>query len=256
MSAELAVPAAGRTVTRTDNNPPGAIERSADTLAALNAFLAAHPVIQEQAEATEAARLIKQGKAAHDEMEAERDSRVRPLNEQVKAINAAYASPKAVLQKVRDELAKRTTAYTHAEEQRRLREAAEKRRAAEEAERLAREAEAREREAQEDAAGGVIGVDLASTTAEADAAFRDFGKAQREAARAERDAPVKLATGFGRALSMRTKETLTVTDHVAAVKAIGLTPKIEEAIQAGARAYRQEWDELPPGVTSHTERSL
>lgn len=256
MSAELAIPAAGRAVSRTDNNPPSAIERSVEALAELNAFLAEHPAIQSEASALEAARLIKRGKAAHDEMETERDSRVRPLNEQVKAINGEYAGPKTVLQKVRDDLAKRATAYAHAEEQRRLREAAELRRQAEEAERIAREADAKEREARDDAAGGVVGVDLATATAEADTTFRDYGRAAREATRAERSAPVKLGTGFGRSLSMRTKETLVVTDHVAAVKAIGLTSKLEEAIQSGAREYRKEWDALPPGVTSQTERSL
>lgn len=255
MSAEL-VPAAGRVVTRQDNRPPNAIERSSDTLASVNAYLSAHPVVQTEAEAKEGARLIKQSKAAEADMESERDGRVRPLNETVAAINSEYRAPKAVLVKVKTELTRRVEDFARAEERRRAAEAAEQRKRAEEAERLAREAEAKERQAREEAEVGVIGVDVLGATVEADASFRDFEKASRDASRAAKDVSVKLGTGMGRALSMRTKETLLVTDAAAAMKAIGLTPKIKEALLAGARDYRREWDALPPGITSKTERSL
>jgi hypothetical protein len=55
---------------------------------------------------------------------------------------------------------------------------------------------------------------------------------------------------------MRSAETLTVTDACAAIAAMGLTPKIDEAIQSSARDWRRINRELPPGVVSNKERRL
>ena len=59
-----------------------------------------------------------------------------------------------------------------------------------------------------------------------------------------------------RALSMRTVEVLVVEDACKAIKAIGLTDKIRDAILSSAKDFRKAYDELPDGVISTQERSL
>jgi uncharacterized membrane-anchored protein len=78
-------------------------------------------------------------KGSLEEMEAERDGLVRPLNEQVKAINDRYRLARTSLEKLADELKKRLSTYARALEIERVRKAEEARKAAEEAERAARE---------------------------------------------------------------------------------------------------------------------
>jgi predicted glycosyl hydrolase (DUF1957 family) len=80
--------------------------------------------------------------------------------------------------------------------------------------------------------------------------------AARAAERAERDTHVRIAGGFTRALGLRTREILTVTDWKAAIEEIGLTDAIRDAILIGARAYRKEFHELPEGIASEFERAV
>ena len=137
------------------------------------------------------------------------------------------------------------------------REAAERAaRIAAEAEKAAREAEARESEALENAAVGEVGVDVVQVTYEADQAFDDYERKSRFAARAERDAKVKIGGGFGRTAALREKETLVVEDAVTALAAVGLTDKISEALLSAARDYRKRYDALPPGIGASYERVL
>jgi hypothetical protein len=138
----------------------------------------------------------------------------------------------------------------------RVRKAEEARKAAEEAERAAREAEQREREAVEDADQGICGVDLGAATQDADAAFAAFRKADHVAARAERDSHIRIAGGFGKAMGLRDRETLTVTDWQAAITELGLTDLIRDAILTSARAYRKNFRELPEGIVATYDRSL
>jgi molecular chaperone DnaK len=145
-------------------------------------------------------------------------------------------------------------AEAHAEEDRKAREAEEKRRALAEAERLAREAEAKEREAIENARAGDLDADRVGATIEADAAFSRFETASREAARAERDTKVKVGGGFGRAASLRSVEELVIEDAGAAVSAMAGDQDLDDAIRTAARRFRKEWGELPPGITARTVR--
>ena len=237
------------------NNPPDQTVTAAETMRDISDWMAEHPVIEE-AHAREAKLFIDRGKLAIQDLEAERDSKVRPLNEQVKEINAYYKAPKVQLETVIRELASRIDSFIRAEEQKRIEAAREAARIAEEAEHRAREAERLEQDAMRSANTGELGVDVASAVVEADDAFRAYQKAERQAAIAEKETKAKIGGGFGRAISLRTKETLLVTDAIDAIHAIGVTESITEAILTSARAYRKLHGKLPAGVISETERKV
>lgn len=237
------------------NNPPSTIDVAKTVQTTLADYLARQPVIQNETEAREAKGMIDRGKVALDEMETDRDRQVRPLNDRVRTINNTFKSVREPFERVFDEVKARLATFVRAEEIRLQAEADERRRLADEAEQIAREAEAREAEAKEDAAAGVF-TDVGAAVTEADAAFSDFNRATREAARADRDAHVKIGGGFGRSLSLRNKETLTIENAAQCLKAVGLTPKIQEAMLSAARDYRKLKGKLPAGVRSDVERGL
>lgn len=238
------------------NQPPSLIDFAKEATSALSDWLKDHPSSRAIDDARAAKACLDRAKTNLDEMETERDSLVRPLNQQVADINGRYKPVRTALETLMGELKKRLTGYAKAVEVERIRKAEEAAQAAAEAERLAREAEAREREAIEDASQGACDIDLGTITIEADAAFAAFQKANRAAARAEHDTQVRITGGFNNAISLREKETLTVTDWQAAITEIGLTDAIREAILTSARAYRKAFKELPEGITATYDRSL
>jgi hypothetical protein len=238
------------------NNPPGPIEMGKVTLADASAWLAENPVIETAETAKEAAVMEKRVKASFDEIEAERDGKVRPLNDRVKTINEEYKKAKSPLETARDTIKQRLAVYVRAEEAKRRAEAERIAREAEEAERIAREAEQREREAKENVAQGVVGEDVVSATVEADQAFSRFEKLDRAAEIAAKDSKVKIAGGYGRALSLRTVEVLTVSDAAKALASMGLTANLREAFLTEARAYRKTTGKLPEGITATSEQKL
>ena len=245
------------------NFPPNPIAYAGETMAALSAWMADHPVIQSEEDARAAKLLVDRAKAALDDMEDERDAKVRPLNEVVAKINAEYkelhnadAKKPGTYDKIFSELKARIAKFLQAEEDKRIAAANEARKKAEEAERAAREAEAKETEALANAAVGEVGVDVAQVTQEADKAFKDFERASRFAAVTERDTTVKIGGGFTRALGMRTRKVLVLNDVAAAVAAIGLTEKIREAVLSSARDFRALRGVLPAGVSETEERTL
>lgn len=246
------------------NSPPECIDFAREAMTGLSQFLADNPVIENEEQARKAKAEVDRVRATMGEAESERDKKVRPLNEQVSAINAEY---KAVhntdskrpgsLDRLLAELLARMTVFAKAEETRRAKEAEAKRVAAELAEMEARLAEQREREANENAAAGELDIDLAGVVTDADEAFADFQRSERTAARAEREVPVRVGGGFsGRALSMRTSETLQLDDAGVAIKETGVTEKIETAILSAARDYRRLNGKLPAGVSSVKDRSF
>src|SRR6185312_9538969 len=103
---------------------------------------------------------------------------------------------------------------------------------------------------------GELGVDVTQVVVAADTAFSEFEHAAREAARAERDAHVKIGGGWGRSASLRNKETLVIVHYGRALKAIGPNDKIREAILSAARDYRKEKGNLPDGVEAQFTRDL
>lgn len=245
------------------NNPPGPIEMAESIMQVLSDWMRDHPVVQTEEEAREAKPLIDRAKAAMDEIEAERDGKVRPLNDEVAKINAEYKAihntdPKkpGTFNKVFNELKFRVAEYLRKEEQKRLIVAAEARRIQEEAERQAREAEEAERQALDNASAGEVDVDVAAVTKEADEAFSTFERQSRFADRAERDTKVKIGGGFAGAVSLRTAEILQVDDALKAIVVMGTTDRIREAILTEARAYRKANGRLPNGISATTERKL
>lgn len=245
------------------NNPPGPINFASETMTALSAWMADHPVILTEEDARSARLFVDRAKAALEEMESERDAKVRPLNDQVSAINLTYktlhnsdAKKPGTFDKILSELKARLTKFLQAEEDKRVAAANEARRVAEKAEQAAREAEAKEAEALQNAQVGEVGIDVAEVTKEADQAFDTFQRASRFAQVAERDTRVKVGGGFGPALGLRKKTTLVLDDPKIAFEAIGPTDKINEAILSSARDYKALRGKLPAGVSEVEERVL
>ena len=245
-----------------DNNPPDLISHAQSVIDDINSWLSEHPVIETEEQSREAKPFLDRAKAALDELEAERDGKVRPLNETVDAINAKYKAlhnvdkkKPGLFDRIVNELKARVGAFMIAEEQRRAKESEAARLALEEAERIAREAEDKEREALSNAAAGEV-VNVAEVTKAADEAFNEFERTSRFAARAEKDTKVKIGGGFQKAVSLRTVETLHLESYSKALKAIGPHEKIAEAILSAAREYRKEHGHLPDGVTATEERKL
>lgn len=244
------------------NHPPGPIEHAQSVIDDINAWLSDHPTIETEEDAREAKPFLDRAKASLEEVEAERDGKVRPLNETVDAINAKYKAlhnvdkkKPGLFDKIVVELKARVAAFMIKEEQRREREAEIARVAQEEAERIAREAEAKEAETLANAKAGEV-VDVAEVTQQADQAFSEFERASRFADRAERDTRVKIGGGFDRSASLRNVETLHLDSYGLALKAIGPNDKVRDAILSAARDYRKLHGALPPGVSATTERKL
>lgn len=245
------------------NNPPDAIALARPTIAELSKWMEEHPVIETEAAALAAKPLLDRVKAALDEIETERDGKVRPLNDEVDEINSNYKSlhntdkkKPGTYDKIVLEFKVRLAAFLRREEVKREEAAAKARQEQEVAEKLAREAEAKEQEAIANAAAGELGVNVATVTEEADAAFATFETTSRFAARAQKDTKVKLGGGFGNAASLRTVETLHLDSYNLAIKAIGPHEKIKEAILSAAREYRKDHGALPEGVRATEERVL
>ena len=238
------------------NRPPDMADIAQETTSAVNEWLKEHPVISNEEEAREAKVFIDRAKLGIKDLEAERDQKVRPLNQQVKEINDHYRPARDALQKILGEIDHRLASFLLEEERKRIEVAEAARRAAEEAERLAREAERLERQSVDDARLGGLDVDIAGATREADQAFAEYEKASRFAARAERETKVKVGGGFSRAVSLKTKEVLILVDANAAIAEMGVTDDIREAILKSARAYRKITEELPDGVAIQTERKI
>ncbi|MCX7320422.1 MAG: hypothetical protein NT113_13345 [Hyphomicrobiales bacterium] len=245
------------------NQPPSPVDLAGITINAMSEFMKANPTIADEATAREAKLLCDRAKAALEEIETERDKLVRPLNEQVDAINLKYKSlhnsdkkKPGTYDRIFIELKARLGAFMLKVEEERKKVADAAAAAAAEAARIAREAIEKEQEAIANAKVGEVDVDVVVVTQEADASFADYERASRAAALAERDAKVKLGGGFGRAASLRTVETLHLNSYNRAIKAIGPNDKIKDAILSAARDYRKAHGELPEGVSATTERVL
>lgn len=244
------------TADQSELHPLVSIESARDCYRLISSFLAETPVIERDGDAKKAANFIEQSRRTLGCMEDERDSLVRPLNDQVKEINDRYRSPRECIEGLKTELARRLKVFADAEEEKRGAEAEAARLRAAEAERIAREAEKVEREAKGDADMGIVGIDVAKAIAQADFAFDTFLRADRAASRAENSISVRLNGGFGRAVSMRKSEELTLDDATAAIAVLGVTDKIRDAILSSARAYRRLNGNLPAGVSAQVERTF
>ncbi|CAN7603467.1 hypothetical protein [Bosea sp. LjRoot237] len=236
-----------------NNEPPSSIDLGWSTYREVSGFLAESPVIQDEDTARKAKLLWDRSKVSLDEMETDRDGQVRPLNTQVKDINATFKEATGPLAKLKDELQSRMSAFALAEERRKAVIAAEARRVAEEAEAAARAAEQVEQEAIANAEQGEF-TDVGDAIGEANDAFAAYEKTQREAARAERDVKGRIGGGIGRAFSVRTTRTLTITDPVKVVVAIvektgRVSEKVNDALLTAVRDFEKTFGSLPAGVS-------
>jgi hypothetical protein len=267
--ADRYIPAVDRQVTPGDNGPPEAIEddgiaarpvrsqteSAQEATVELNDFLTATPVIETLDQAKLAGDFKVRTSGTLQDLDKERDRKVRPLNEQVKKINDAYKVFSKPLGELFDELRRRLKGYGNAERARREAEAERVRAAAEVAERAAITATVARDEAIEDASLGTE-VDVGALIKEANAAERLAARAGRQAQIAERDAHVRIPSSMGRAISSRKTPIINVIDAVQAVKILGLTEKIAIAIRQSALAYEEAYGELPAGVTRTYERRM
>ena len=248
------------------NNPPGPIEFARETMDEINKWMALHPVVLTEQDARDAKLLVDRAKTALEAVEAERDSKVRPLNDTVSAINAEYKSYHnpdgkksgkwGSFDRIANELKDRFSTYLKSEEDKRIAAVREAERIAQAALDAAREAERKEREAIENARVGELGVNVAEVTKEADTAFKAFEQAARVADIAHVDTRFKVGGGYLKPVGLRTAKTLVVTDLKEAITEIGLTGKINEAVLSSARDYRKLYNRLPAGINEVEERVL
>lgn len=238
------------------NLPPDQTVTALDTMRDISAWMAENPVIQNEESARDAKVFLDRGKLCLKDMDDERTKKVGPFNEEVRKINDYYRGPRDTLSSVVNVLGIRLTEFITAERERREKIAREAILAAQDAERRAREAERIEQDAIASADSGELGVNVAAHVLAADSAFKDFESAERKAAVAEREAHVKISGGFGRAISLRQKETIIVVNAIEALKCIGATEYIHEAIIKSARAYRKLHGKLPNGVTAEITEEI
>lgn len=246
-----------------DNNPPSPIDFARDTIAELGHWMADHPVVQTDEDARAAKLLIDRAKTALEAVETDRDGKVRPLNAEVNRINAEYkamhnidAKKPGTFDKVFAELKRRVETFLLAEEYKRQQAARQAAEAARKAEDAAREAEARERDAIENARAGEIGVNIAIAVEDAETAFKAFEQAERVAEIAHVDTRFKIGGGFQKPIGLRTKRVLSLIDLDAAIKDIGLTEGIREAVLSSARDFKKLRGVYPKGVVEVEERVL
>ena len=127
------------------NHPPGAIDLAKSTLEELGKFLNDYPVVTNEDEARKAKLINDRVLLALKGVEDERDGKVRPLNNQVAAINAEYhrfhntnEKKPGLWNTLVKELRIRLTNFARVEEQKRRAAAEAAKKAVEEAERKAR----------------------------------------------------------------------------------------------------------------------
>lgn len=227
--------------------------------------------IVDEESARRAKALIDGAKMAFVAMEDERTALVAPLNDEVKRINALYhaihnadkkrpgSGDKAV-----NALQDRVAAFLREQEAERLRKIEEARRIAEEAARKALEAEQAIEEAViNETEFGVVDTDFGALEDQAERSISQAAMACRDLARAEHS-KVRIGGGYGRVMSLRNHEALTVANWHAAIAELATQPDgtsvlpeaIRDAILTCSRAYRKATGDLPAGITSTYERSL
>jgi hypothetical protein len=240
--------------------PPDAQEEARKVLEVGNRWITERPDILDDEIADKCGQFVARVRQTIKMLDTERDAAVRPLNDAVKVINDQYRPWTKQLNRVLDEIRARLTAYAVKKDVARQ-EAAAAARA--EADRLQAEAEAKRQKAiaeQERARDGDITagpIDTTGTAVDATRAILASHRAEAAAAKLEK-AGVRFGGGdAGRAVPLRTVKTLEITGKtgkqkldaaVKAVRAMGLTPKIEEAIIQSARNYREATGALPEGV--------
>lgn len=243
-------------VDRGHNKPPEMIDLAKDVTRQINHWFTLNPEVGCEEEAREIKLQIDRAKLCLKDLEDERDGKVRPLNEQVSAINASYKGVRTRLEGLMTNMVLSIDRFIKAEEARRVKAAELARQIAQEAEARAREAERLEQEAIESELLGELEneVDVQALTQQADEIFAGFEAARRQAIRAEEQTHVKIHGGIGRALSQREKEVLDVEDPILFLKEVGLTDNVKQAMLTAARAYKRFHGMYPKGIKVTKEK--
>ena len=100
---------------------------------------------------------------------------------------------------------------------------------------------------------------------QADQAFDQYARAGRKVQVAERSVPVRIGSVMGsRSISMRNYETLVIAgdpeakldNAVLALRAMGVTAELEQALIMAAKKYREAFSELPAGIVATIDRRI
>jgi hypothetical protein len=246
------------------NNPPqGRPQAIVDSILVYKAaaqFLEDSPVIDSEELAQQATQWRSNLKSALKAMGDAKEAMCKPLWQSWQDGLAIWKKPISTVEKLEKEVSDRLAAYMRAEDAKRQAALAEARRLEREAEEAARKAEAAEKEAIDNAKVGEC-VDVAQVMLEADTKFAAFEDAAAAAAQAARDATVRTRGRFDdRATSLRTKETLIVTDMLAAIRTMmgdmDCNAALNDAVLTAARKFRSKTGALPEGVESKKEKVL
>jgi hypothetical protein len=239
-----------------DNMPPTPIDLGRAAYREISEFLAENPVVETEEQARAFKLTLDRTKSVLGDIEAAKDADCQPLYATWKSMVATYTPAIAHLTTLTVELKARLSKFMRAQEAIKEAEATRKQQEAFEAAESARNAALEAKEAFENAAVGECNIDLATKLETAESTNAAAVKADHQAQLAEHDSHIRVGGGFLRVATLRTKETLIVTNAKDAIAAIGLTEKISDAILTGARAYRKLHGTLPPGIGQVEERSL
>ena len=222
----------------------------------LSRFMSDNPVVDDGDAARDGARLATAARKCLADLEDARKAETRPLNERVADINAHYKTGAAPLSVAMKLLTDRLADFKAREEARREAEALQRSWEAQEAARAAYEAQEAAREARENQSVGEVGVDVVEAEMESKRLADEAARADRIAARADRDAGmVRIAAPGERALVLgREVEEIVVTDMDAVLKALGPVEDIMLAVIRAAKRFRKIHGHLPPGVSSSKDR--
>jgi hypothetical protein len=261
--ADKYIPSARGAVPPTDNQPPAvAIESAKEAREQIGQWLTDVPVVQTLEQARNAATQMRLGKTALDELETERTTSPlykawKAFDDKVRAANKLYKGASDPIAALVKEVDKRLWRYREAEKERRRQEAAEAQRKAAELAQRALDAAAARDEAVDDASMGVE-TDAGALIVQANQLNRRAALSAHIADGMVRNAEtVKIRDDFGgRAVAARNPDVPTVTDAIAAITAMGMTGKIEEAIVSSARDFYRAHLEWPKGITIVKQRSM
>ena len=233
------------------NNLPPEEARVNDLVANANRWLAERPELTDQEMADKCSAFIDQITAMLKDLDKQRRAEKKPHEDAAKAVDARFKPLTALLEKAKDLLKPKLTAWM-LKLQRDRDEAA--RLAREEAQRKAEEAARAAEEAEK--ATDVVGASVA-----AEEAARAAEEAEKQAAKAEK-APVNLQSAMGaRTKSLRTVWRARVTSHAKALWHFRDHPDVIDVIErlanaeARAEAAKNEGISTIPGVEFYAEKT-
>ncbi|HVY51878.1 MAG TPA: hypothetical protein VHA07_10010 [Devosia sp.] len=211
------------------NNPPEPIEferlsvEANERIDVANRWLTERPEITDAEMADRAAGFEAQLRGTTKALDDARRAEKKPLEDQLKAIDARYRPLTDLLAKAKDMIVARRNAWLRAEE---VRLAREKAAAEAEARRRREEAAAAQRRAEE--AARQAGADALRAQQAAEDAARRAAAAEQVAAKAPEKAVIK-GDYTARAVGLRSNWTAVVTDEAAALRSYGKHPVVRKA---------------------------